>query len=100
MPQVQQAIPVAIKTSLSLLLDDGAVLGPASPLWLPVQALQGSPLPLLLFCLAALGSAQLAAVLLQHSFLRLLQQGRNSPRGIARLALGMRLHFGHACGGC
>jgi hypothetical protein len=26
MPQVQQAIPVAIKTSLSLLLDDGAVL--------------------------------------------------------------------------
>ena len=95
MPQVQQAIPVAIKTSLSHLLDDGAVLGPASPLWLPVQALQGSPLPLLLFCLAALGSAQLAAVLLQHSFLRLLQQGRNSPRGIARLAFGLRLHFAH-----
>lgn len=95
LPKVQQSLPAGLKAALCNLLADGALLGAASPLWLPVRALQGNPLPLMVFCLAALGLAQLATVLLQHDFLRLLQQGRTVPRRRPGLAFGIRLRFGH-----
>lgn len=94
LPRLQQSIPAGVKATLSHLLDDGAILGPASPLWLPVRALQGHPLPLALFCLAAFGLAQLATLLLQHDFLRSLQQGRGARRSRPSLAFGLRLRFG------
>lgn len=50
MPKLQDTIPAGIETTLGKLLEDGAMLGPSSPLWLPVLALQGSPLALMLFC--------------------------------------------------
>ncbi|UTY58633.1 hypothetical protein [Massilia sp. erpn] len=98
MSQLLPAIPPGIKTSLRSLLDDGAILGPASPLWLPVHAQQGRPVALMVFCLAALVLAQLAAVLLQHSFLRALQQGRHLPRRTSGRAFGISLRFGHSIG--
>ncbi|MBB3118750.1 ABC-2 type transport system permease protein [Massilia violacea] len=98
LPNLLQAIPAGIKTSFGSLLEDGALLGPASPLWLPVHALQGSPIPLMLFCLAALGLAQLATVLLQHRFLHALQQGRHLTGRTPGRAFGVSLHFGRSLG--
>lgn len=93
-PRLWQGIPAGVKATLSHLLDDGALLGPASPLWLPIHALHGHPPALALFCLVALGLAQLATLLLRHEFLRSLQQGRTVPSRGPGLAFGLRLRFG------
>lgn len=98
MPALRHTIPVSIKTALCQLLEDGAMLGPTSPLWLPVHALQGRPVALMLFCLAAFGLAHLATVRLQHSFLHALQLGRELPRRRPGFAFGIRLRFGHSMG--
>ena len=98
MPKLQDIIPAGIETTLGKLLEDGAMLGPSSPLWLPVQALQGSPLALMLFCLAALGLAHVATMLLQHRFLHTLQQGRSASRRRPGLGFGISLRFGHSTG--
>lgn len=98
LPPLLAALPAGLKTRLLSLLEDGALLGPASPLWLPVHALQGRPLALALFCLAAFGLAQLTAVLLQHDFLRAMQQGRHLPRQQPGFTFRMSLRFGHSIG--
>jgi ABC-2 type transport system permease protein len=98
LPKLQHSLPAGIQAALAGLLDHGALLGPASPLWLPVRALQGDPVPLLLLCLAALALAQAATALLQHGFLRLLQQGRNQPHRTRDRRIGFGLRFGSGIG--
>ncbi|MYM24373.1 hypothetical protein GTP46_17140 [Duganella sp. FT135W] len=95
MPRLLQAIPADIQNAFSSLLEAGALLGPASPLWLPVQALQGDLWALALFCLAAVGVAQLTVVFLQRRFLNALRLGRELPRRLPGPALGIGLRFGH-----
>ena len=96
LPGLQRSLPAGIKATLSKLLEDGALLGPASPLWLPVHALRGHLVSLCVLCLVALGLAQLAVVLLQRSFVRVQQQRGNPPGRTSGSGFGMRLRFGRS----
>ncbi|WUR12730.1 hypothetical protein E7V67_024045 [[Empedobacter] haloabium] len=94
LPQLLHKLPAGMRAGLSGLLEQGALLGPASPLWLPVWALQGDPAALLLLGLVASGLAYAATAWLRHGFLHLQQQGRHLPSSTSANPVGVGLRFG------
>lgn len=77
-PQLWAHTPLALRARVLSQFEPGASLGPASPLWYPVKAMLGAPLPLLAFLLAGVAIFQLAAIGLEGAFVRAMQQARGS----------------------
>jgi ABC-2 type transport system permease protein len=75
-PQLWAHAPSELRTRALGMLEPGALLGPASPLWYPVKAMLGAPLPLLAFLLTGVAIFQLASSGLEGAFVRAMQQAR------------------------
>jgi len=78
------------------LMEPGALLGPASPFWLPGQGALGSLVPALLLSAIGIGTFVLTARFTHRFFVHGVQQAVSAVRVSKAPAGGMRFHFGRS----